>query len=45
MMVDETTLIHANAHAMATVYEGVEQAKLRISAQGDGEVLAIKRLG
>lgn len=43
MMVDETTLIHANAHHMATVYEGLEQATLRIKAQGDGAVLARKR--
>ena len=44
MMVDEQTLIHANAHHMATVYEGLEQATLRIKAQGDGDVLARKRV-
>ncbi len=43
MMVDEQTLIHANAHHMSTVYEGLEQATLRIKAQGDGDVLARKR--
>lgn len=43
MMVDDTTLIHANAHHMATVYEGLERATLRIKAQGDGDVLARKR--
>ncbi len=44
MMVDEETLIHANAHHMATRYEPVEKAILRIEAQGDGPVLARKRL-
>lgn len=44
MMVDAQTLIHANAHHMATVYEPIDQAILRIKAQGDGEVLAHKRL-
>lgn len=43
MMVDEETLIHANAHHMATVYEGLAQATLRIKAQGDGDILARKR--
>ena len=38
MMVDADTMIHANAHHMAVVYEGLEQAKLRIQAQGDGAV-------
>ncbi len=44
MMVDDTTLIHANAHHMATAYEPVERAILRIEAQGDGPVVARKRL-
>ncbi len=44
MMVDADTLIHANAHHMATVYEPVAQAILRIEAQGDGPVTAHKRL-
>ena len=44
MMVDEETLIHANAHHMATVYEPIARAILRIEAQGDGPVLAHKRL-
>ncbi len=43
MMVDDKTLIHANAHHMAVVYEGLAQAQLRIKAQGDGEILALKR--
>jgi cell wall-associated NlpC family hydrolase len=44
MMVDDTTLIHANAHHMATAYEPIERAILRIEAQGDGPVVARKRL-
>lgn len=44
MMVDSETMIHANAHHMATVYEGLEQATLRIKAQGDGDILARKRV-
>lgn len=44
LMVDAETLIHANAHHMATVYEPVSKAILRIAAQGDGEVIAQRRL-
>ncbi len=44
MMVDEDTLIHANAHHMATVYEPISRAILRIEAQGGGQVTARKRL-
>lgn len=44
MMVDADTLIHANAHHMATAYEPVERAILRIAAQDGGSVLARKRL-
>lgn len=44
MMVDAETMIHANAHHMAVVYEGLAEATLRISAQGDGEILARRRL-
>lgn len=44
MMVDEDVLIHANAHAMAVCYEPLERATLRIAAQGDGPVIARKRL-
>ncbi|MCK0095985.1 C40 family peptidase [Yoonia sp. F2084L] len=44
MMVDADTMIHANAHHMATVYEPIERAILRIEAQGDGPVIARKRL-
>jgi hypothetical protein len=44
MMVDAETMIHANAHHMATVYEPIDRAILRIEAQGDGPVIAHKRL-
>lgn len=44
MMVDNETMIHANAHHMATAYEPLEAAILRIEAQGDGPVIARKRL-
>ncbi|MCF2871708.1 C40 family peptidase [Octadecabacter sp. G9-8] len=44
MMVDGETMIHANAHHMAVVYEGLTQATLRIKAQGDGEILARRRV-
>ena len=44
MMVDHETMIHANAHHMATAYEPIERAILRIEAQGDGPVIARKRL-
>lgn len=44
MMVDAETMIHANAHHMATVYESIERATLRIEAQGDGPLVARKRL-
>lgn len=44
MMVDPDNMIHANAHHMATVYEPINKAILRIEAQGDGPVFAHKRL-
>lgn len=44
MMVDHETMIHANAHHMATVYEPISRAILRIDAQGDGPVAVRKRL-
>lgn len=44
IMVDEQTLIHANAHHMSTAYELIDRAILRIVAQGDGNVTARKRL-
>ncbi len=44
MMVDQDTMIHANAHHMACRYEPFENACIRIKAQGDGEVTARRRL-
>ncbi|MFQ6553677.1 NlpC/P60 family protein [Aestuariibius insulae] len=43
-MVDDRTLIHANAHHMATAYEPLGSAIKRIETQGDGSVTARKRL-
>ncbi|MVT68898.1 SH3 domain-containing protein [Bradyrhizobium pachyrhizi] len=40
---DATTIVHANAHHMATVVENTQAAIARIKA-ADSEVLAIKRL-
>lgn len=44
LVVDDETLIHANAHHMAVVHEGITAAIARIAAQGDGPVTAHKRL-
>ena len=44
LMVDAETLIHANAHHMAVAYEPIDKAIARIAAQGDGAVIAQKRL-
>lgn len=44
IMVDADTMIHANAHHMAVVYEGLAKATMRIKAQGDGDVLARRRV-
>jgi cell wall-associated NlpC family hydrolase len=44
VLVDADTLLHANAHHMATVYEPIESAKIRIEAQGDGPVTKRRRL-
>jgi hypothetical protein len=41
---DPQTLLHANAHHMAVAYEPIAEAISRIDAQGDGPVLARKRL-
>ncbi|MGV6811341.1 MAG: C40 family peptidase [Brevirhabdus sp.] len=45
MMLDETMLIHANAHHMATVVEPLAQAEARIKANEFGPITARKRLG
>ncbi|MBM7067151.1 NlpC/P60 family protein [Actibacterium sp. 188UL27-1] len=42
--VDAETLIHANAHHMAVAYEPLAEAISRIETQGEGPVLAQKRL-
>ena len=44
MAVNESTLIHANAHHMAVTYEDADAAIARIAAQGDGPVTAHRRL-
>ena len=41
---DDTTVIHANAHHMAVAFEAIDEAVARIKKQGDGPVIAIKRL-
>jgi len=41
---DADTIVHANAHHMATVIENTREAIARIKAAGN-EVTAIKRLG
>lgn len=41
---DETTVLHANAHAMAVAVEGLEAAIERIRAAGD-EVTGVRRVG
>ena len=43
MMVNQTLMIHANAHHMATVFEPLEDATARIEAAGDGPVTARRR--
>jgi cell wall-associated NlpC family hydrolase len=44
LVTDPTTLVHANAGSMSTRYEGIDAAIARIAAQGDGPVLAHRRL-
>jgi hypothetical protein len=44
MLVDAETLIHANAGYMAVTYEPLEAAIARIEAEGEGPVIARKRL-
>jgi len=45
LVVDATTILHANVHHMAVAYEPLNAAIARIKAQGDGPVTAHKRLG
>lgn len=44
LVLDEQTLIHANAGAMAVVREGIAEAIARIETQGDGPVTSRIRL-
>lgn len=44
MAVDARRMIHANAFNMAVTYEDIDAATARIVAQGEGPVLAVKRL-
>jgi len=44
LALDDRRLIHANAHHMAVVYEGAEDAVRRIAAQGGGTVTGRRRL-
>ena len=45
MMVDENTMVHANAHAMAVTLEDLSSAIARIRTQGGGDVTARRRPG
>ncbi|MEO9649566.1 MAG: NlpC/P60 family protein [Roseobacter sp.] len=44
LVVDENTLIHANAGYMETVYEPIADALTRIEAQGDGPPISYRRV-
>lgn len=44
LVVDDDTIIHANAGHMATVFEPMAQALARIDAQGDGRPTGFRRL-
>ncbi len=44
LVYDANTLIHANAHHMCVAFEPIGEALSRIEAQGDGPLLAHKRL-
>ena len=44
MMLDETRLIHANAHHMAVAIEPLSEAVARIDGKGGGEPTATRRL-
>lgn len=44
LALDDRRLIHANAHHMAVVYEGAEDAVRRIAGQGGGTVTGRRRL-
>jgi cell wall-associated NlpC family hydrolase len=44
MMASGTMMIHANAYHMAVAFEGFEEGIARIAAQGDGELIAHRRI-
>ncbi len=44
-VVDPDTILHANAYHMAVTYEPMQDAIMRIKAQGDGPVTSRKHLG
>ncbi len=44
LMLDGERMIHANAHHMAVAIESLDQACLRIAANGGGEITAMRRL-
>jgi len=44
MMLDETRLLHANAHHMAVTAEPFAGASQRIAAAGGGDAIAFRRL-
>ncbi len=43
-VVDQERILHANAHAMSTTYEGFAEAIDRIERQGGGPVTSVKRI-
>lgn len=44
IMLDEATILHANAHHMAVVSEPLSNAKNRIAKAGEGSVISVRRL-
>ena len=44
IVTDGTRMIHANAHHMAVAYEEIDTAIARIAAQGDGPLIARRRV-
>ncbi|QDY69781.1 C40 family peptidase [Qingshengfaniella alkalisoli] len=44
MMVNERRIIHANAHHMSVAFEPLNEAIKRIAEQGDGDVIARRRM-
>ena len=44
IVADGARLIHANVHHMAVAYEGIDAAMARIAGQGDGGVIARRRV-